>query len=68
LGLWLVNDQRRPIHLECWLAAYDVERNRRPLAEFTGKIIKIEFDLKPDLTRDHDAHREAQLKAAMIKQ
>jgi len=45
-----------------------VTEEYKPLAEFTGKIIKIEFDLKPDLTRDHEAHREAQLKAAMIKQ
>lgn len=37
-------------------------------AEFTGKIIKIDFDIKPDFTHDTKAHEEARLKAAMIKQ
>ena len=23
LGLWLVGDALRPVHLECWLASYD---------------------------------------------
>jgi hypothetical protein len=40
----------------------------RGLAAFTAKIIKLDFDLKPDLSRDHEGHQEAQLKAAMIKQ
>jgi hypothetical protein len=40
----------------------------KPQAEFTGKIIKIDFDLKPDLTQEKEAKDQAQLKAAMIKQ
>jgi hypothetical protein len=35
LSLWLVNDETKPVHLDCWLAAYDEERlpmtpRRRP--------------------------------------
>ena len=26
LVLWLVNDERKFVHLDCWLAAYDAER------------------------------------------
>ena len=26
LGLWLVNDEKKLVHLDCWLAAYDAER------------------------------------------
>ena len=40
----------------------------KPQAEFTGKIIKIDFDLKPDLTQEKEAKDQAELKAAMIKQ
>lgn len=39
-----------------------------PLAAFTGRISKIDFDLRPDLTRDEQAHQEAQLAAAMTRQ
>jgi hypothetical protein len=28
LGLWLVNDEKRPVHLDCWLAAYARARTR----------------------------------------
>ena len=45
-----------------------VTEEYKPKAEFTGKIVKIDFDLKPDLTHDKAAHTEAQLAAAMIKQ
>jgi hypothetical protein len=37
-------------------------------AEFTGKIIKIDFDLKPDLHHDEDQHIEAHTRAVMIQQ
>lgn len=37
-------------------------------AEFTGKIIKIDFDLKPDLHHDEKQHIEAHTRAVMIKQ
>jgi len=37
-------------------------------AEFTGKIIKIDFDLKPDLHHDEDQHVEAHSRAVMIQQ
>lgn len=40
----------------------------KPRADFTGTIAKIDFDLKPDFTHDADAHKDAQLAAAMIKQ
>jgi len=40
----------------------------KPKAEFTGKVAKIDFDLRPDLTHDQDKHVEAQIAAAMIKQ
>ncbi|HEX7124233.1 MAG TPA: arylsulfatase [Thermodesulfobacteriota bacterium] len=38
------------------------------MAAFTGSILKIGFDLKPDLTLDREAHREVTVKAAMIRQ
>jgi hypothetical protein len=37
-------------------------------AAFNGKIVKIDFDLRPDLTHDEKAHVEVQLAAALIKQ
>ena len=45
-----------------------VTHDSQPLAWFTGKIIKIDFDLKPDFAIDAQKHQEAQLKAAMIRQ
>ena len=38
-----------------------------PLAVFTGRLIKVDFDLKPDFQHDPDAHTEAQLKMAMMR-
>ena len=29
LGVWFANEARRPVHLECWLVAYEAERDRR---------------------------------------
>jgi hypothetical protein len=29
LGAWLVGDERRAVHLECWLATYDQQNPRR---------------------------------------
>jgi hypothetical protein len=26
-GVWFVHDDRRPVHLECWLVAYDIGRD-----------------------------------------
>jgi hypothetical protein len=26
LGLWLVNDESRPVHTECWVVAYLAKR------------------------------------------
>lgn len=40
----------------------------RPRAEFTGKIAKIDFDLKPDFTHDPAQHEAASSQAAMLKQ
>ena len=28
LSLWLVNDEKRLVHLDCWLTARDAERPR----------------------------------------
>ena len=30
LGLWLVGDALRPVHLECWLASYDPRSPNEP--------------------------------------
>jgi arylsulfatase A-like enzyme len=37
------------------------------LASFTGKIIKIDVDLKPDLQIDAQQHSAAQIKAALLR-
>lgn len=37
-------------------------------AEFSGKIIKVDFDLGPDFHHDEQQHVEAHSRAAMIKQ
>jgi len=39
-----------------------------PLASFVGEIVRIDFDLKPDFVYDRDAHHDAQIRAAMIRQ
>ncbi|MEO6417758.1 MAG: sulfatase/phosphatase domain-containing protein, partial [Polyangiaceae bacterium] len=39
-----------------------------PLASFTGKIIRVDLDLKPDFTRDEERHAQEQIRAAMIRQ
>jgi arylsulfatase len=45
-----------------------VTRDYEALASFTGTILKIDFDLKPDFVYVHEKHHEAQMRAAMIKQ
>jgi hypothetical protein len=40
----------------------------KPLAEFTGKIIRVDFDLKPDFERNESQHAEMQAKLAMARQ
>jgi arylsulfatase len=40
----------------------------KPGAVFTGKIVKIDFDLKPDFTRDEAAQRRMDVEMAMAKQ
>ena len=45
-----------------------VTHEYKPLAEFTGRIVKIDFDLSADLTFDAEKHKEARAKAAMIRQ
>ena len=37
-------------------------------AEFTGKIIQVDFDLKPDLHHDLDKHAETHARLAMMRQ
>jgi arylsulfatase A-like enzyme len=39
-----------------------------PLATFTGRIIQVDLDLKPDLTRDVQRHGAEQLRAAMLRE
>ncbi len=38
------------------------------LAAFTGKIVKIDIDLKPDLSIDVARHRDERLKTALLRQ
>jgi arylsulfatase A-like enzyme len=38
------------------------------LAAFTGKIIKIDIDLKPDLTVDAARHHDQKMKTALLRQ
>ena len=38
------------------------------LAAFTGKIIKVDIDLKPDLTIDADRHHDEKVKSALLRQ
>lgn len=45
-----------------------VTNEYKALANFTGKIIKVDFDLKPDFSSDEVKDREKNLEAAMIKQ
>jgi hypothetical protein len=40
----------------------------RPLAQFTGAILKIGVDLKPDLTRDVEQQTTAHLKHTMLRE
>jgi len=40
----------------------------KPLAEFTGRIIKVDFDLKPDLHYDAQKQSEASVTQAMARQ
>jgi arylsulfatase len=45
-----------------------VTHDYAPQAAFTGTIIKVDFDLKPDFVYAHEKHHEAQIQAAMIRQ
>ena len=38
------------------------------LASFSGKIVKIDVDLKPDFAREEVRHGEEKLRAAMLRQ
>ena len=40
----------------------------KPLAAFTGTLIKVEFDLKPDFTQDEQAHMQKEAELAMVRQ
>ena len=37
LGAWLVGDERRAVHLECWLALYDPGSPRRESGDITSR-------------------------------
>jgi arylsulfatase len=40
-----------------------------PIARFTGKIVKVDFDSRPDLHPDHDQYRaDAEVTHALIRQ
>jgi arylsulfatase len=39
-----------------------------PLAAFTGKIVRIDIDLKPDLAIDVARHGDEKMKAALLRQ
>ena len=39
-----------------------------PLAAFTGKIVKIDIDLKPDLAVDIERHATEKMKTALLRQ
>jgi hypothetical protein len=39
-----------------------------PLANFTGHLTKVTFDLKPDFERDHAQQADADVKLAMVRQ
>lgn len=39
-----------------------------PLASFTGRIIKVDIDLKPDLAIDAGRHETEQMKTALLRQ
>jgi hypothetical protein len=45
-----------------------VTEEYRPLAAFTGKIVQVKVDLKPDFVRDVQRESEAQVKHAMVRQ
>jgi hypothetical protein len=45
-----------------------VTEEYRPLAAFTGKIVQVKVDLKPDFVRDVQRESEAQVKHAMARQ
>jgi arylsulfatase len=40
----------------------------RPLASFTGKIVRVTVDLRPDFARDVQRESEAQVQHAMVRQ
>ncbi len=45
-----------------------VTEEYRPLASFTGKIVRVDMDLRPDFVRDEKKHHEHQVRAAMIRE
>ena len=52
-----------------WDKGSPVSEDYGPVARFTGRIIKVDFDAQPDLHPDHDDHHaEAKLTHAMIRQ
>jgi hypothetical protein len=54
-----------------WDKGSPVSEDYGPNARFTGRIIRVDFDLKPDFHPDHDDHEdrhEANFAHAMIRQ
>ena len=45
-----------------------VTEEYQPLAEFTGTVIKVEVDLKPDLIHQPERQAEADARHAMVRQ
>jgi hypothetical protein len=40
----------------------------RPLAAFTGKIVRLDMDLKPDFVRGVARHGEQEVKHIMLRE
>jgi len=52
-----------------WDKASPVSEEYGPIAHFTGKISRVEFDSQPDLDPDHDDHHAAGTAAhALLRQ
>lgn len=54
-----------------WDKGSPVTDEYEPNAKFTGKIVRVDFDLKPDFHPDlqqHEGHDEARFAHAMIRQ
>ena len=52
-----------------WDKGSPVSEEYGPIAKFTGKIVKVDFDSQPDLHPEHDEHRAgAEVTHALIRQ